>query len=208
MQLVYIKNRSSEPYTLSSVIAECAEVQHKAVKNLIYKYKTDLEDLGVLTFQNAKPPKGSKGGRPTKDYQLTEPQATLVITWLDNTKPVRAFKKDLVKAFFSMRAELAEFRLQRDHEKLYHSQLNEAIDGWIYKNQHSYSNINSLLCQVVTGQTPRQLRGQHGASKEVPTLELMTPEQLGLYRQKEVQATICLRQQLTYSEIKAHLLAA
>lgn len=206
MQLVYIKNRSSEPYTLSSVIAECAEVQHHTVTRLIRTYKKDLEEFGIIGFEIHKLTEGR--GRPTKDYRLTEPQATLLITWLDNTKPVRAFKKALVKEFYSMRAELAEFRLQRDHEKLYHGHLNEAINGWVYKNQHSYSNIASLLCQVVTGQTPRQLRGQHGASKEVPALELMTPEQLGLYRQKEVQATICLRQQLPYSEIKTQLLAA
>ncbi|MCW0996183.1 hypothetical protein, partial [Streptococcus anginosus] len=87
-------------------------------------------------------------------------------------------------------------------------QLNKAIDNWIYKNPHSYMNIASLLCQVVTGLIPRQLRAQHGASKEVPTLELMTAEQLNLYRQKEVQAIICLQQQQTYSEIKANLLAA
>ncbi|KAA9238421.1 MULTISPECIES: Rha family transcriptional regulator [Aerococcus] len=206
MQLVYIQNKNSEPYTLSSVIAECAEVQHHTVTRLIRTYKEDLEDFGIIGFEIHKLTEGR--GRPTKDYRLTEPQATLLITWLDNTKPVRAFKKDLVKAFFSMRAELNRFKVKREIEKLYHSQLNKAIDNWIYKNPHSYMNIASLLCQVVTGLIPRQLRAQHGASKEVPTLELMTAEQLNLYRQKEVQAIICLQQQQTYSEIKANLLAA
>lgn len=204
MQLVYVKNRSSEPYTLSSVIAECAEVQHRTVQRLINTHKESLGRFGKVRFQITPSPSGQN----IKDYKLNEPQATLLITFMRNTAKVIEFKEALVKEFYSMRAELNRFKVKREIEKLYHSQLNEAIDNWIYKNPHSYMNIASLLCQVVTGLIPRQLRAQHGASKEVAALDLMTADELGQYSQKVVQATICLQQQQTYSEIKANLLAA
>ncbi|EHZ84787.1 phage protein [Streptococcus pneumoniae 8190-05] len=35
-----------------------------------------------------------------KIYRLNEQQATLLITYLRNTEPVRKFKMNLVKAFF------------------------------------------------------------------------------------------------------------
>ncbi|MBS4461741.1 Rha family transcriptional regulator [Aerococcaceae bacterium zg-B36] len=86
MELAYISN-DKEPYTLSSIIAECAEVKHKTVQQLIRKHKKELERFGVLRFQIAKP-LGNLGGRPTKDYHLNEQQATLLITFMRNTEPV------------------------------------------------------------------------------------------------------------------------
>lgn len=65
-----------------------------------------------------------------RDYILNEQQATLLITYLRNTKPVRAFKKELVKAFFEMRDEVAKFRLQRALEKPRRKTLMEAIKCW------------------------------------------------------------------------------
>jgi len=44
---------------------------------------------------------------------LNEQQATLLITYLRNTEPVKEFKKNLVKAFFEMRDELSKRYLQR-----------------------------------------------------------------------------------------------
>ncbi|MDK6689722.1 MULTISPECIES: hypothetical protein [Aerococcus] len=144
----------------------------------------------------------------TRTIRVFNKRGITEIGMLSRTKQGQGFRNWLFDYMEELERENYYFRLQRDHEKLYHSQLTDAIAGWVYKNQHSYSNINSLLCQVVTGLIPRQLRAQHGASKEVPTLDLMTAEQVAQYRQKEVQAIICLQQQQTYSEIKANLLAA
>ena len=50
----------------------------------------------------------NKGGRPEKVYHLNEPQATLLITYLKNTEPVREFKKELVRQFYAMRERIQE----------------------------------------------------------------------------------------------------
>lgn len=91
--LVFMHGLNEEPYTTDKIIAECSKNQLKVVKNLIRNHKKDFEDFGVLHFENAKPLKGSKGGRPQKTYHLNEQQATLLITYLDNTPEVNQFKK-------------------------------------------------------------------------------------------------------------------
>lgn len=108
MQLVFIEGQQ-EPFTLSSVIAQCGEVQHKAVRNLINKRRDDLEEFGEVHFKNAP----SESGQPVRDYQLNEQQATLLITFMKNTAPVIQFKKALVKAFYDLRMELGDKRRER-----------------------------------------------------------------------------------------------
>lgn len=92
----------ADTFTTSDVIANYAEVEPRAIRQLIRQYTSDLEEFGVLTFEMSKPVKGSKGGRPRMVYRLNEQQATLLITYLGNTAPVRAFKKELVHQFYSM----------------------------------------------------------------------------------------------------------
>mgnify|MGYP000145076138 CR=1 FL=1 len=103
MELVYVDGKR-EPYTTSEIIAECAEVQHHTITRLIREHKSDFETLGILGF---KIHKLDARGQPKKSYILNEQQATLLITYLKNTEPVREFKKNLVKAFFELRNEVA-----------------------------------------------------------------------------------------------------
>lgn len=119
MKLVYIDGRK-EPYTLSSIVADFADVKHRHLKILLNKHKEDFEQFGKVTFKISP----SEAGQMVRDYILNEQQATLLITYLRNTKPVRAFKKELVKAFFEMRDEVAKFRLQRALEKPRRKNLN------------------------------------------------------------------------------------
>ena len=95
MELVYLDGKK-EPYTLSSIVADCADVKHRHLKILLNKHKEDFEQFGKVTFKISP----SEAGQMVRDYILNEQQATLLITYLRNTKPVRAFKKALVKAFF------------------------------------------------------------------------------------------------------------
>lgn len=113
MELVYMDGKK-EPYTTSEIIAECAEVQHHTITRLIRENKADFEELGILGF---KIHKLDTRGQPKKSYILNEQQATFLITYLKNTETVRQFKLNLVKAFFEMREELSEIRLQRALEK-------------------------------------------------------------------------------------------
>ena len=93
--LVFMHGLNEEPYTTDKIIAECSGNNLHSVKVIIYNHKKDLEDFGVLSFEMTKPLKGSKGGRPQKTYHLNEQQATLLITYLDNTPEVNQFKKNL-----------------------------------------------------------------------------------------------------------------
>ena len=88
MELVYMDGKK-EPYTTSEIIAECAEVQHHTITRLVRDNKADFEALGILGF---KIHKLDKRGQPKKCYILNEQQATLLITYLKNTEPVRQFK--------------------------------------------------------------------------------------------------------------------
>jgi phage regulator Rha-like protein len=101
--LVILKGK--EVFTDSLIIAEGTNNQHESVVALLFKYKTDFEDFGIIQFTDLK---SGKRGRPTKIYNLNEPQATLLITYLDNTESVRMFKKELVRQFYTMRRLLQE----------------------------------------------------------------------------------------------------
>lgn len=104
-ELVYLKK--NEAFTDSMVIAEGTKNQHHTVTRILRKYRKDFEDFGKLDFMDLKSI-NPKGGRPTKVYLLNEEQATLLVTYLENTEVVRQFKKTLVHQFFVMRKFLAE----------------------------------------------------------------------------------------------------
>lgn len=94
-----------EPYTTSEIIAEGANVKHHAIQQLITKHETDFKEFGIIAFEMRKI---VGRGRPENIYHLNEQQATLLMTYLKNTEIVRAFKKELVRQFYAMRALLLE----------------------------------------------------------------------------------------------------
>lgn len=138
-KLVFLEAGEHEPYTTDKIIAECAQVKRKVVSDLIRRYKTDLESFGILRFKNAKIISEDGRGRPEKLYHLNEQQATLLITYLRNTEPVKAFKKALVKEFYAMRAELTKRRELRAEGKPQRRSLTDMIrdnpeaNRWDYK---------------------------------------------------------------------------
>ncbi|KAA9301937.1 MULTISPECIES: hypothetical protein [Aerococcus] len=68
MQLVYLENGKEAPYTLSSIVAECAEVQHHTVTRLIRKRQSSLNKFGKVGFKI----QASESGQKEKDYKLRE----------------------------------------------------------------------------------------------------------------------------------------
>lgn len=92
-----------EARTTSLVIAEGTDNQHKAVIQLVRKYRNELEKFGSLPFQMGVMRKDGRGGEPTEYALLNEQQATLLITFMRNTKIVIEFKIALVRAFFELR---------------------------------------------------------------------------------------------------------
>jgi len=43
-----------EPYTTSEIIAECAEVTHHTIQELLRKHKADFESYGIIAFEMRK----------------------------------------------------------------------------------------------------------------------------------------------------------
>ncbi len=133
MELVEIIN--NEPVTNSLVVAQRTRVSHEAVIKLVRRHRPDFEELGLVRFEirNQAPvnsgfeirnPKGA--GRPTEYAILNERQATLLITYMRNTKKVRRFKLTLVKAFFLAAQEL---RKQREPDVLEKAEGNRRAAG-------------------------------------------------------------------------------
>lgn len=101
------RSANGEPYTTSEIIAEGTGMNHRRVRDAIRKYQTELETFGrVGAYQT---PLETKGGIQTvPGYILNEQQATFLLTLLKNTPAVVAFKKELVRQFYAMRALLLE----------------------------------------------------------------------------------------------------
>lgn len=191
----------SEPFTTSDVIARFARVSHHAVQQTTAKYEADFNELGVIAFEMRKPEKGSAGGRPETIYHYNEPQATLLITYLKNTAPVRAFKKELVKQFYSMRAELTRRQLCREQLKPIRRELTDVVkekDGhpWAYKN------YTDLAYKSVLGKNAAQLRKDRGAPKKAKAIDYMTAEEIERVTKKQSQISVLCDMGMCYEQVK------
>lgn len=204
--LVFMHGLNEEPYTTDKIIAECSKNQLKVVKNLIRNHKKDFEDFGVLHFENAKPLKGSKGGRPQKTYHLNEQQATLLITYLDNTPEVNQFKKNLVREFYRMKKELTQRQINRAIEKPQRKSLTDAIKDWSNANYWSYRNMTQLLLKRATGgMTAQQIKKQRHVKTALDGLTIKEQER---YKQLENIAIGLVGLNKTWDEVKGVLLLA
>lgn len=96
------------PVVSSAVIAEGVGKEHKPVIQLVRQNQKDLEEFGQVAFEMRDGKELPQGGRTmgATIALLSEPQATLLLTYMRNNEVVRAFKKRLVKAFFEMREKL------------------------------------------------------------------------------------------------------
>lgn len=195
MELVYMDGKK-EPYTLSSIIAECAEVKHRHLKILLNKHRADFEKFGKVTFKISP----SEAGQNVRDYILNEQQATLLITYLRNSEPVKEFKTNLVKAFFEMRDEVAAFRYQRALEKPKRKTLHDSIETWLVAPRHAHSTMNNLLLKGASGMNKRQLMAARGGYNGIDSL---TSTELARYQDLEDMAIAMIKLGMTYQEIKS-----
>lgn len=196
MELVYMDGKK-EPYTTSEIIAECAEVKHDTVQSLIRNHQEDFESYGIIGFEIRKL---DGRGRPMKIYRLNEQQATLLITYLKNTEPVRRFKMNLVKAFFEMREELSKFRMQRALEKPKRKTLHDSIENWEQAPKHAHSTMTNLLLKAVTDRNAKQLREERGGYNGIDSL---TSDELEQYQAFEDMVIAMIGLNMSYQEIKA-----
>ena len=195
MELVYMDGKK-EPYTLSSIVAECTNLQHHTITRTIRKHQARFERFGKVGFKI----QAMKSGQNTKDYILNEQQATLLVTFLKNTEQVANFKTNLVKAFFEMREELSKFRMQRELEKPKRKTLHDSIETWEAKPKHAHSTMNNLLLKAVTDMNAKQLMAERGGYNGIDSL---TSEELEQYQAFEDMVIAMIGLNMSYQEIKA-----
>ncbi|WP_418269372.1 Rha family transcriptional regulator [Hominenteromicrobium sp.] len=205
-KLVFLEAGEHEPYTTDKIIAESAQVKRKVVSDLIRRYKTDLESFGVLRFKNAKPTPGSDGGRPEKLYHLNEQQATLLITYLRNTEPVKAFKKALVKEFYAMRAELTKRRELRAEGKPQRRSLTDMIRDNPEANRWDYKLYTDLAYKAAFGKTAAQIRKERAPGSKRRAVDLLTADELSAYQKQENAVASLYAVGVDYEAMKAVLL--
>ena len=190
----------AQPYTTPDVIASNTGNSLKAVNQLIRYKKEHLERFGILTFEMAKL---NGRGRPRKIYHLNEQQATLLITFLDNTPQVELFKVALVKQFYEMRDELTKRNINRAIEKPVKKTLMDSVKNWKHASKYAYSNINKLLIKVATGMSIQELKKQRGDAKTA--LDLLTSQEQEKYKELENKVIAFINADFDYSLIKALL---
>lgn len=199
--LVFMHGLNEEPYTTDKIIAECSKNQLNNVKHLIRNHKRDFEEFGVLGFEIRKL---NGRGRPQKTYHLNEQQATLLITYLDNTPEVNQFKKNLVHEFYRMRKELNQRQINRAIEKPQRKSLMDAVKEWSSANKWSYRNMTQLLLKRATGGlTAQQIKKQRHVKIALDGLTLKEQER---YKQLENIAIGLVGLNKTWDEIKGVLL--
>lgn len=203
--LVFLPSQrvDAEPFTTGDVIAKYACVTHHAVNQLISTYQGDLEEFGVMAFEMLKPNKGSVGGRPRKVWHLNQQQATVLITYLGNTRPVRKFKKALVHQFYAMQRELIERRARFELGKDFSKGLNSAVtESQIEMHGHQYSVFNRLIYKQALGVDSIKLRKARGIPKTVPITHYLTSQEAEAVRLIKQRVTTFLRSGMDYKQIK------
>lgn len=169
-------NYKDKAFTNSLIIANGTSVEHRAVIQLVTKYADDISEFGKVTFQML-PLEGSVTGQKIKMCRLNEEQATFLISLMKNTKPVIAFKKELVKQFYQMKKFIQalvttrkEFPLLTENIKLLHDN----------PKPYHFSNECDMINKLVTGMTAKKFREIHGLAKGESIRPYLTDEQLEL----------------------------
>ncbi|MBU5275212.1 Rha family transcriptional regulator [Levilactobacillus brevis] len=205
--LVFLSSQQvdAEPFTTGDVIAEYAGIERDSVNKLIRTYKSDLIDFGELRFTDSKT-LNSGGGRPRKIWYLNKNQANLLITYLDNTKPVRQFKKALVRQFDAMQRELIERRAQFELGKQFSKSLHATIaDSQIKMHGHEYSTFNRLIYKQALGVDSTKLRKARDIPKGEAITTYLSSDEAEAVRLVKNRVEVLLDVGMDYQQIKQAL---
>lgn len=140
-------------------IAQFTNNQEKNLAEMIAKYKSHIEEFGVIPFKTDKPTKGSNGGRPIITHYLNEQQATFLMTLLRNNPTVVNFKKNLVKAFFIMKQqnnnlisalkkEIEQVELNPDFEE-FRDDENYLLKRYLYALEENGTFVQRFVIQLI-----------------------------------------------------------
>jgi phage regulator Rha-like protein len=205
--LVFLEpdNIKAIPFTTSDVIAENSKVSHHAIQQMISKYQKDLEEFGRVAFEmRALQTKG--GTQETKIYHLNEQQAYFLFTLLRNTKPVLSFKKNLVKAFFTMKRELTARHEYREQLKPTRRTLTDEIQDNPNHGQWDYKSFTNLAYKIALGKIAVQIRKERNAPQHAKAIDYMTSDEIALIEKLTYKIAVLYEMGLDYHQIKAMLL--
>ena len=207
-ELVFLEPNSvkSLPFTTSDVIAEYAEVHHSTVQRLIRNHEDDHLEFGKVGFE-IRPLSDSKTGQSEKIYHLTEEQATLLITYLKNTEPVRRFKKELVRQFYEMKTELIRRQVNREERKPIRRSLTDSVKDNPDKGVWSYKLYTDLCYKAVVGKTASQLRKERGAAPKANATDFLTADEISAVSRVEGQVAVLHDMGMEYEQIKQMVVA-
>lgn len=206
--LVYLSPNTKEPFTTSEVIAECADVKHHAVQQMILKHENDFKAFGLIAFEmRAVKTKSGRGTKYEKVYHLNEQQATLLMTYLRNTSVVREFKKELVRQFYAMREELRAVKEVKAERRVIRGEMTDAIKA-LPESPHKrfkYAQYSNLAYMAALGKSARQLREERGASKRATASDYLTSDEIAAVTAMENRIAVLLEVGMDYQQIKASL---
>lgn len=141
-QLVSIKK--DEPVTTTELISISTKLEHPSVIKLVRTHINDFNEFGRVGFEIR--PFETRGGTQEREIAiLNEQQATLLITYMRNSKIVREFKKKLVRDFFAMREAL--------HERQSAEWSNSRISGKLTRHGETDS-LKDYLIPLIESQNP------------------------------------------------------
>ena len=215
VHLIHRKDKQ-ELYTTSDIIAEHTGITHHAIKQIIKRHENDLKEFGQVRFEITsvetktsgisaqQMPKIRDRGRPETNYCLNEQQATLVITYLQNTAPVRAFKKELVRQFYQMRNELIKRQQLRTELKPIRRELTDAIRDRpdLSSNKWAYKTFTDLAYRQVTGKGSAALKKERGAEPNGTAVSFLTADELEALQTVSNQIAVLIDLGMDYEEIK------
>ncbi|AQW87195.1 hypothetical protein CPIN18021_0350 [Campylobacter pinnipediorum subsp. caledonicus] len=137
-------NHNGTLATTQSKVSVLTDNSEQSVQRLIREYKTDLEEFGVLEAYKEEVQAGL-GYTYKKIYYLNEQQATLLLTYMKNTKKVREAKKILVKAFYELKAENQKLKFDKYINEI--SSLNAVLIDKAKRHQRVVNAYKSNLSQ-------------------------------------------------------------
>lgn len=189
------------PFTTSKVIAETTGMNHRRVKDAIRKHESDFLAFGLLGAYETE----SSGGRPEEIVRLNEPQATFLMTLLKNTPAVVAFKAELVRQFYAMRAELMKRQVRRTELKPIRREMTDVVQE-VDPSKWAYKKYTDLAYKSSIGKNAAQLRNERNAPKHAPAVEYMSSDELAAVAKRTSQIGVLLEMGMDYQQVKALVL--
>lgn len=190
----------AEPFTTSKIVAEVTGVTHKKIKLAINKHITSVEIFGKVVQYGAI----LESGQTEILYRLNEQQATLLITFLKNTPVVVAFKVELVRQFYAMRAELNRRHVERAQLKPIRLEMTDVIQQ-VDESKWAYKKYTDLAYKIVTGKIASALRKERGAPPKAVAVDYMTADEIHAVTEMQYRIGVLLEMGMEYEQVKLAL---